>query len=385
MKTNYSPFQLSKGSSGKLRLELGDRSYEIFVGCGLLDQAGTLIRPFVVGQKVFIVSDTMVAPLYLKKLQTSLEKAGIKHSSVTLASGEKTKSFEQLQYLCNNLLKTGVDRETVIIALGGGVIGDITGFCAAVTLRGIDFIQIPTTLLSQVDSSVGGKTGINSSQGKNLIGAFHQPRLVITDLNCLDTLPRRHLLAGYAEIVKYGLINDIEFFDWLEKKAALIIKGDKTLQAQAILKSCASKADIVARDERENDIRALLNLGHTFAHALEAETGYNDDLLHGEAVSIGISMAYRLSQRLGFCKETEVTRIINHFNDVGLPTNINGLSTIAWTPEQLISHMEFDKKVKAGKIAFILAQAIGATFISREVKKQDLLAFLTDFLPSTTS
>jgi len=375
---NHSP--LPADTEGKLRLELDDRSYDIMVGRNLMDQAGSLISPLMQGCKAVIVSDSNVAPLYQGKLESSLSEAGIVHSSVTLAAGEKTKSFEHLQALSDNLFKTGVDRQTLLIALGGGVIGDLSGFCAAITMRGIEFVQIPTTLLSQVDSSVGGKTGINSSYGKNLIGAFHQPRLVLADLDCLDSLPRRQLLAGYAEVAKYGLINDAEFFSWLEENAASLLDGDKALQAHAVLKSCASKADIVAQDERETGARALLNLGHTFAHALEAEIGYGDSLLHGEAVSIGMVMAFDLSHRLGLCPEADATRVRNHLVNIGLPTNLKGLADNTWTPERLVSHMGLDKKAEAGSIIFILARAIGSSFIARDVDPEELQIFLADAL-----
>jgi len=371
---------IATDTEGKLRLDLGDRSYDIVVGRNLLDQAGSLISPLMRGRKVIIVSDSNVAPLYQGKLEASLSEAGIEHSCVTLAAGEKTKSFEHLQALSNNLFKIGVDRQTLLIALGGGVIGDLSGFCAAITMRGIEFVQIPTTLLSQVDSSVGGKTGINSSYGKNLIGAFHQPRLVLADLDCLDSLPRRQLLAGYAEVAKYGLINDGDFFSWLEENAASLLDGDKALQAHAVLKSCACKADIVAQDERETGVRALLNLGHTFAHALEAEVGYNDSLLHGEAVSIGMVMAFDLSHRLGLCPQADATRVRQHFDKIGLPTDLKGLANETWTPERLIDHMGLDKKAEAGSIIFILARAIGSSFIARDVDPEELQIFLADAL-----
>lgn len=364
----------------QLRVELGDRSYNIMVGRKLMDQAGSLISPLMTGHKAVIISDCNVAPIYLAKLEASLSRAGIEHSTVTLAAGEKTKSFEHLQALSDKLYQKGVDRQTVLIALGGGVIGDLSGFCAAITMRGIGYIQIPTTLLSQVDSSVGGKTGINTSYGKNLIGAFHQPRLVLADLDCLDSLPRRQLLAGYAEIVKYGLIKDAEFFLWLEENATYLLEGDKALQAHAILKSCASKASIVAQDECENGVRALLNLGHTFAHALEAEVGYSDRLLHGEAVSIGMVMAFDLSHRLGLCQKADANRVRNHLDSIGLPTNLVGIADNTWTPDRLVRQMGLDKKAEAGSIIFILARAIGSSFISRDVNPTELQDFLADTL-----
>jgi 3-dehydroquinate synthase len=376
--SDHSPLPTDTG--GELRLELGDRSYNIMVGRNLMEQAGSLISPLMRGYKVIIISDSNVAPLYQGKLEASLSGAGIEHTTVTIAAGEKTKSFKHLQALSHSIFKIGVDRQTVLIALGGGVIGDLSGLCAAITMRGIQYVQIPTTLLSQVDSSVGGKTGINTSYGKNLIGAFHQPLLVLADLDCLDSLPRRQLLAGYAEVAKYGLINDAEFFSWLEKNAAPLLDGNKALQAHAVLKSCTSKANIVAQDERETGGRALLNLGHTFAHALEAETGYGDSLLHGEAVSIGMVMAFDLSHRLGLCSESDATRVRNHLDNIGLPTNLKGLADNTWTPERLVTHMGLDKKTEAGSIIFILARAIGSSFIARDVGPEELLVFLADAL-----
>tara|TARA_B100000676_G_C17983311_1_gene790376 strand:+ start:12 stop:1154 length:1143 start_codon:yes stop_codon:yes gene_type:complete len=371
---------LSDDKKRQLTLELGERSYDIMVGQKLLEQAGSLISSLIPSNKVIIVSDSNIAPLYLAKLENSLKNAGIKFSSVTLKPGEKIKSFEHLQNLIEILLEKGVDRKTTLIALGGGVIGDLTGFCAAIIMRGIHYIQIPTTLLSQVDSSVGGKTGINSTFGKNLIGAFHQPLLVLIDLNCLDSLPHRQLMAGYAEIIKYSLINDAEFFSWLEVNGSSLIKGNKDLQAQAILKSCAVKAKIVAEDERESGIRALLNLGHTFAHALEAEVGYSDKLLHGEAVSIGMMMAFELSQQLGFCHETDVERVRAHLNKIGLPASLAGIANDKWTPKRLINHMALDKKTEGGSMTFILAHAIGLSFIFRDIDPKKLDTFLANAL-----
>lgn len=379
--SDYSPSLTS--TEGQLKLKLGDRSYNICVGQDLMGKAGSLIKPLLKGHKVIIVSDSNVAPLYQSKLESSLSNAGLEHSSVTLTAGEKTKSFEQLQALSEKLFENGVDRQTVLIALGGGVIGDLSGFCAAITMRGIQYIQIPTTLLSQVDSSVGGKTGINSSYGKNLIGAFHQPRLVLIDLNCLDSLPRRQLLAGYAEVVKYGLIKDAKFFLWLEENAASLLDGNKALQAYAIMKSCTAKADVVAQDECESGVRALLNFGHTFAHALEAEVGYNERLLHGEAVSIGMVMAFDLSHRLGFCQMADARRVRDHLDSIGLPTSLTGLNDGTWAPKRLITHMGLDKKAVAGSLIFILARAIGSTFIARDVDPKELLTFLADTLTAT--
>ncbi len=367
-----SPSQLD----GRLRVELGDRSYDIVVGENLLERAGAAIAPLMQGNKAVIVTDSNVGPLYLQRLERSLSDNAIEHSAIILAAGEHSKNFEHLQALTDKLFQAGVERKTMLIALGGGVVGDLAGFCAAITMRGIEFIQIPTTFLSQVDSSVGGKTGINSAYGKNLIGAFHQPRLVLADLESLDTLPRRQLLSGYGEVVKYGLINDAAFFSWLEDNAKALLAGERTLQRQAVLKSCTSKAAIVAADEREFGVRALLNLGHTFGHALEAETGYGEDLLHGEAVAIGMVMAFDLSVRLGLCPQADAIRVRDHLAGVCLPTDLTGLNTASWTPERLMEHMGLDKKAEAGTIVFVLARAIGEAFISADVAPAELRAFL---------
>ena len=347
-----------------LRLDLGPRSYDIIVDEGLLANAGTHIAPLIGGGRAIIVSDSNVAPLYLCALEASLDAAGISHASVVVPAGEASKDFAHLQDLTDKIFAAGIDRKSMLIALGGGVIGDLCGFAAAIAMRGIDFIQIPTSLLAQVDSSVGGKTGINSPFGKNLIGAFHQPRLVLADLSTLDTLPSRELRGGYAEVVKYGLINDAGFFDWLETNALAIIDGDKDAQRHAVLSSCTAKADVVAEDEKESGRRALLNLGHTFGHALEAETGYGGSLSHGEAVSIGMCMAFDLSVRMGICPQSDAERV----------------RTSSWTADALIAHMGLDKKTEAGTIVFIVARAIGEAFVSRDVAVDAVRDLLNDAL-----
>ena len=351
----------------RLSVDLGERSYDILIGDHLIATAGSHILNVVKGKKIVIVSDENVAPIWLNLLLASFAGKGIAVHTLVLPASETTKSFAQLEQLLDDILAFGIDRKTTLIALGGGVIGDITGFAASVLLRGIDFIQIPTTLLSQVDSSVGGKTGINTKFGKNLVGAFHQPRLVLADTGSLDTLPRRELLAGYAEVVKYGLIDDFGFFEWCETNAGPILDGDKTAQRYAVLKSCQSKARIVAADERENDQRALLNLGHTFGHAFEAETGYGSKLLHGEAVSIGCVQAFELSTQLGLCDKQDATRVKNHFSRVGLRDNLSGLADNTWTVERLIAHMAKDKKAIDGHIKLILARGIGKSFVASDV------------------
>ena len=366
----------------QLEVELGDRSYPILIGDNLINTAGSHIAPRLKGRKVIVVSDENVAPLWLPTFLKSFDELDLDVHSLTLPATETTKSFSHFEGLLNDVLALEIDRKTTLVALGGGVIGDIVGFAAAVLLRGIDFIQVPTTLLSQVDSSVGGKTGINTSYGKNLVGAFHQPQLVLADTSALATLPNRELLAGYAEVVKYGLIDDFEFYEWCENNAKLLINGDQNAQRYAVLKSCQSKARIVAADERELGQRALLNLGHTFGHAFEAETGYGNKLLHGEAVSIGCINAFQLSAKLGLCEQQELIRVEKHFSQIGLRNSLSGLADESWTVERLIGHMAKDKKAEAGKITFILARGIGKSFVANDVSTdavKDVLAqTLTD-------
>jgi 3-dehydroquinate synthase len=345
-----------------VRVELGPRSYDIKIGGGLITRAGELSAPVLRQKRVIVITDTHVARLHLDALLQSLRGAGIAAESIVLPSGEATKSFTELEALCDQLLALKAERGTTLVALGGGVIGDITGFAAAILLRGIDFIQVPTTLLAQVDSSVGGKTGINTAHGKNLIGSFYQPRLVLADIEALDTLPRREMLAGYAEVVKYGLINDPHFFSWCEGHAAGLISGEASARRYAIAASCKAKAAIVGADERESADRALLNLGHTFGHALEAECGYGDELLHGEAVAIGMVMAFDLSARLGLCPLEDAARVQRHLASLGLPTSPGWIDGRSWSSGRLVEHMSRDKKVKDGRIGFVLARGIGQAF-----------------------
>jgi 3-dehydroquinate synthase len=360
---------------GRLAVDLGSRRYEILVGGGLIARAGSLVLPLLKNRRVLIVTDATVGRLYLEELVHSLEAAGIRQDSIVLPPGEATKDFRHLEELCSRLLEARIERNQMILALGGGVIGDITGFAASIVLRGVDFIQIPTTLLAQVDSSVGGKTGINTAQGKNLVGSFYQPRLVLADIDALDSLPRRELLAGYAEVVKYGLINDPAFFSWLETHGADLIEGDTAARRQAVMTSCAAKAAVVAADEREADQRALLNLGHTFGHALEAECGYTDELLHGEAVAIGMVMAFELSAMLGLSPPEDTARLVRHLAAVGLPTSPAAIGR-DFDADRLIHHMQQDKKVKDGRLTFVLARGIGRAFVSREVEPAQLEALL---------
>ncbi len=363
-----------------VNVELGARRYDIHVGEQLLASAGKLIAPVLKQPRVIIVTDTNVAPIYLETLEGALTDENIAHHSIILPAGEQTKSFQHLEELIDGILDAQTERGTTLIALGGGVIGDITGLAAAITLRGLDFVQIPTTLLAQVDSSVGGKTGIDTRHGKNLVGSFHQPRLVLADTGTLDTLPERELRAGYAEVVKYGLIKDDAFFAWLEKNGVAICAGDKNAQRQAIVTCCKAKAEIVAADEHESGQRALLNFGHTFAHAFEAQTGYSDRLLHGEAVAIGMSHAFALSHKLELCDAGETTRVNKHLSETGLPSSLKGIAQPSWSAEALLGHMSKDKKVRDGHLTFILARRIGDAFISHDVDNGHVKALLEETL-----
>ncbi len=364
----------------RLGVALGARSYDILVGDGLIAEAGRHIAPLVTRKRVFVVTDANLAELHLARLERALTDAGLDTEAVVLPAGERTKDFHHLESLVEQLIEMKIERGSTLIAFGGGVIGDIAGFAASVLLRGIDFIQVPTTLLAQVDSSVGGKTGINSRHGKNLIGSFYQPRLVLADTGVLSTLPRRELLAGYAEVVKYGLASEPEFFTWLEDHGASLIDGNPDARRQAVLRSCAAKAKVVAADERETGLRALLNLGHTFGHAIEAEAGYGE-FLHGEAVAIGMVMAFALSARLDLCAAADVARVRRHLAAVGLPTGLDGTGGRAsgrvWDPQRLIEHMSRDKKVVGGRVVFILVRGIGEAFISDAVDPAEVEALLT--------
>ena len=361
-------------------VSLAGRSYEILIGPGLIDRAGELSAGLLASRRVIVVTDETVAPLYGARLVAAFERAGIVAETVTVPAGESSKEFAAFGGLINALLDRRPDRKTTLVALGGGVVGDLTGFAAASLLRGVDFIQVPTTLLAQVDSSVGGKTGINTRHGKNLIGAFYQPRLVLADTGVLDTLPRRELLAGYAEVAKYGLIDDAAFWEWCEANGADVLAGDTAKRTYAIEQSCRSKARIVAADERETtDLRALLNLGHTFGHALEAETGFGPELLHGEAVGAGLAMAFDLSATVGLCPPDDAARVRRHLDAVGLPVRlrtIGGDNRRSWDAARLIEHMRGDKKAEAGKLTFILVRGIGQAFVTREIDEAALRGLL---------
>ena len=353
--------------SEKITVGLGNRAYDIHVGSGLLADVGALVKNAGGKAAMPVVTDANVGGLYLQRLTDGLAGAGMNVRAIVMPPGEGSKSFAGLESVCGQLLDAGIDRQGLVIAFGGGVIGDLTGFAAGVLKRGVNFVQIPTTLLAQVDSSVGGKTAINAAQGKNLVGLFHQPKLVIADTALLSTLPKREMLAGYAEVVKYGALGDAAFFGWLEKNGAAAIAGDQDKLIHAVAHSCRMKADIVARDERETGERALLNLGHTFGHALEAETGFSQRLIHGEGVAIGMALAFRLSTLLGICPQSDAERLEAHLRSVGLPAAIADIKGSRPNADSLIAHMAHDKKVKDGKLTFILARGIGKAFVTTDV------------------
>ena len=361
----------------RLPVLLASSGYDVIIGSGLLGRAGAHMAQILPQKRVVIVTDETVAALHLPTLTASLDETGIAYRTIVVPPGEASKSLEFYTDLVGQLLDAGVERRTAVVALGG-VVGDLAGFAAATTLRGLPFVQIPTTLLAQVDSSVGGKTGINTRHGKNLLGAFHQPRLVLADTDTLGTLPIRELRAGYAEIAKAGLIGDAPFFAWCEAHAEALLAGDRDAQAEAILRACAFKAAVVADDEREERAsggRALLNLGHTFGHALEAEYGYGGGLLHGEAVAAGIGLAFRLSARLGLCDREDATRVADHLERAGLPSGLNMLNR-RFSAASLIANMRRDKKMRDGTLHFILARGIGDAFTTGDVPQAEVEALL---------
>ena len=361
-----------------IKVPLNDRAYSIEIGQDLLSRTSDYILPLLKRQKVVIVTDTNVSNFHLKALENSFSAAAIDYSSLTLPPGETTKSWTFLQKTIDFLLKEKIERADVIIALGGGVIGDLVGFAAAILRRGVRFVQVPTSLLAQVDSSVGGKTGINTSNGKNLVGAFHQPSLVLADVDVLNTLQQRDFMSGYGEIVKYGLLGNAKFFTWLEKNGPAIFAGDTAVRIEAIRMSCQIKVDIVVRDETEQGDRALLNLGHTFGHALEAATGYSNQLLHGEGVAIGCVLAFELSARLGFCSQESPSRVRSHLRKMGMKTDISEINGSLPESEALLLLMAQDKKVVDGKLNFILAKDIGRSFVTSDVDKGIVLSVLND-------
>ncbi len=368
--------------SRSVHVPLGERSYDILIGTGLIARAGAEIAARLKGRKAAIITDANVGPLYLDALTASLAEAGIDSVSLTLSAGEKTKSFEHLITACDTLLDGRIERNDAVIALGGGVIGDLTGFAAGIVRRGVRFVQIPTSLLAQVDSSVGGKTGINTRHGKNLVGVFYQPDLVLADTDVLKTLSPREFRAGYAEVAKYGLIDKPDFFAWLEANWRDVFAHGSGL-AEAIAISCQAKSDVVAADERENGQRALLNLGHTFGHALEAGTQYDSArLVHGEAVSIGMVLAHQFSARLNLASPDDAARVAAHLQAVGLPVSMRDISGLLPPVEMLMDAIAQDKKVKGGKLTFILTHGIGQSFVADDVPASEVFSFLTEKHPS---
>ncbi len=364
----------------KIEVGLGARAYDILIGPGLLEQAGQEIAARLPGARVAIVTDENVAAAQLNALKAGLDRAGIAAAAIVVPPGEKTKSFSHLQDVVDGILAARLERRDAVIALGGGVVGDLAGFAAGIVRRGMDFVQMPTSLLAQVDSSVGGKTGINSARGKNLIGVFHQPRLVLADTAALDTLPPREFRAGYAEVAKYGLIDRPDFFAWLEGNWREVFSGGPA-RIEAIAQSCRAKADVVARDEFETGDRALLNLGHTFGHALEGAVAYDGArLVHGEAVAIGMALAHRFSARMNLASPDDAARVEKHLRDVGLPWRLGDVPGGLPDPETLFGFIAQDKKVSRGALTFILTRGVGQAFIARDVPASEVVAFLTENL-----
>lgn len=362
-----------------VHVSLGDRSYDILIGSGLIARAGQEIAARLPGIRAAVVTDENLAKLHMPSLLDALEAAGINATPVIVAAGEKSKGFATLETVTNDILKARLERGDAVIALGGGVIGDLAGFVAGIVRRGMNFIQIPTSLLAQVDSSVGGKTGINTAYGKNLVGVFNQPQLVLADTDILDTLSKREFAAGYAEVAKYGLIDQPEFFTWLENNWQDVFAGGAARQ-QAIATSCRAKAAVVARDERETGDRALLNLGHTFGHALETATNYDSSrLVHGEAVAIGMVLAHQFSARLGLISEDIAARVKAHLKAVGLPVSMKEIAGLP-SADVLMSYIAQDKKVSRGSLTFILTRGLGQSFIAKDVSAADVQAFLQEKL-----
>ncbi|CAN5278771.1 3-dehydroquinate synthase [soil metagenome] len=355
---------------------LGERSYEVIIAGGLIGRAGELIAPLLKRKRVAVVVDETVMRLHGAALVAALAKTGIEAPMIAVPSGEASKSFDQLAALSDRLLELELDRGDLIIAFGGGVVGDLAGFAASIYKRGIDFVQIPTTLLAQVDSSVGGKTAIDTPRGKNLIGAFHQPRLVLADLDVLSTLPDREMRAGYAEVIKYGFLGDAHFVAWLDENGADVLARVPAALAYAVARSVQMKAEIVAEDEKEAGRRALLNLGHTFGHALESEFGFGESLLHGEAVAIGCAQAFRFSVHQGLCPAADAVRVEAALIARGLPTRMSDVTNTPFKADRLIAHMGQDKKAEAGTLTFILARALGDAFVAKDVDPKPLRAFL---------
>jgi 3-dehydroquinate synthase len=364
-----------------VHVPLGERAYDILIGPGLIARAGAEIAGRLKGRRAAVITDENVGALYLAPLTASLEAAGLTVASLVLPAGEKTKSFEHLMSVCDTVLEARVERNDMVIALGGGVIGDLSGFAAGIVRRGVRFVQIPTSLLSQVDSSVGGKTGINTRQGKNLVGVFHQADLVLADSDVLNTLSEREFRAGYAEVAKYGLIDKPDFFGWLEANWRDVFSGGPS-RIEAIAASCQAKSDVVVADEHENGQRALLNLGHTFGHALEAATAYDSSrLVHGEGVSIGMVLAHQFSARLNLASYDDAARVEAHLRTVGLPTRMSEIPGELPPVEMLMKAIGQDKKVKSGKLTFILTHGIGQSFVADDVPSSEVLSFLKEKHP----
>ena len=367
---------MSRPEPARVDVGLGARSYPIHIDAGLIERAGDLLAPFARDGRLVVVSDETVWALQGGRLRAGLALRDIEPLPILLPPGEGSKSWAGLEALADRLLAHALERSDHLVAFGGGVIGDLAGFAASILKRGCGFVQVPTTLLAQVDSSVGGKTGINTQAGKNLVGAFHQPAAVLIDTECLDTLPPRQLRAGYAEVVKYGLIADESFFAWCESRGAALLSGDPAARQHAVTVSVAAKAAIVAEDERETSgRRALLNLGHTFGHALEAVTGFSDRLLHGEAVALGMTLAFRFSAERGLCSAAEAERVAGHLRATGLPTRLADAEIDA-DGATLAEHMTHDKKAQGGHVPFILAGGIGRAFVDRDVPLEEVAAFL---------
>ncbi|MGP2494225.1 3-dehydroquinate synthase [Mesorhizobium sp. PUT5] len=365
----------------KVEVGLGERAYDILIGPGLLARAGEEIGRRLPGARTAVVTDGNVAAAHLDTLKAGLEAGGLAATVITLPAGEKTKSFAHLQEVVDGVLAARLERRDAVIALGGGVIGDLAGFAAGIVRRGMHFVQMPTSLLAQVDSSVGGKTGINSPRGKNLVGVFHQPRLVLADTDALDTLPAREFRAGYAEVAKYGLIDRPDFFAWLEKNWQDVFAGGPA-RTEAIAQSCRAKADVVARDEFEQGDRALLNLGHTFGHALEAAVQYDGArLVHGEGVAIGMALAHRFSARMNLASPDDAARVEAHLKAVGLPWRLADVPGDLPGAEALLDYIAQDKKVSRGALTFILTHGIGKSFVARDVPASEVLSFLKESLP----
>jgi 3-dehydroquinate synthase len=367
-------------TANTVHVDLGARSYDVRIGPGLIDRAGAEIVPLLARRKVAVITDETVAAHHLVRLTAALQAEGIDVAALALPPGEATKGWPQFSRAVEWLLEQKVERRDVVVAFGGGVVGDLVGFAAAVLRRGVRFVQLPTTLLAQVDSSVGGKTGINTAQGKNLVGAFHQPSLVLADIGVLESLPDRDFLAGYGEVVKYGLLGDAGFYDWLERNGPALRAGDSEARLHAVTRSVEMKAGMVSRDETEEGERALLNLGHTFCHALEKATGYSDRLLHGEGVAIGCALALELSSRLGLCSQEDPSRLRAHLRNMGMRVNLADIPGDLPGAEALLALMGQDKKVIDGRLRFVLVRGIGEAFVAEDVPTDRVLTLLRDAL-----